>query len=199
MNAPVKDFRIAEHPVDAQFTARWSPRAFADKAVAEADVLTLIEAARWAPSASNLQPWRFVWALKGEAAFDRILDTLVPFNQGWAKNAAALIVVAARTSVTKEDGTESPNAYHGFDTGAAWGALALQAHLNGLVAHAMGGFDHAKTAEAVALPEHHALHAVVAVGYRGDAASLPEGLQSREVPSPRKPMSEIAVRGNFAA
>ncbi len=199
MNAPVKDFRVAEYPVDVQFTDRWSPRAFADKAVTEADVLTLIEAARWAPSASNLQPWRFVWALKGDAAFAQIAETLVPFNRDWAGKAAALIVVAARTSVTKEDGTESPNAYHAFDTGAAWGALGLQAHLKGLVAHAMGGFDRDAAAKVVALPEHHAVHAIVAVGYRGEASTLPEGLQSREAPSPRMALSDIAVRGSFAA
>lgn len=198
MNAIVTNIRVADHPVDPQFPDRWSPRAFSAEAVSEAQVLTLLEAARWAPSASNNQPWRFVWALRGDAAFEAIAASLVPFNKGWAEKAAALIVVASRSVVDKE-GAVVPNGFHAFDAGTAWGHLALQAHLDGLVAHAMGGFDHAKTASAIGLPEHHVLHAVVAVGYPGDAASLPEGLQSRESPSPRLPLAEIAKRGGFAA
>lgn len=198
MNAVAKDVRVSEHPVDPQFPGRWSPRSFTDEAVSEAEVLTLLEAARWAPSASNNQPWRFVWALRGEAGFDAILAGLVPFNQSWADKAAALIVVASKSVVTK-DGADAPNGFHAFDSGAAWGYLALQAHLNGLVAHAMGGFDHAKTAEAIGLPESHVMHAVVAVGHQGDAASLPEGLRPREVPSPRLSLAEVAKRGKFGA
>lgn len=198
MNAIVKETRVPEHPVDAQFPGRWSPRAFTDAPVSEAQVLTLLEAARWAPSASNNQPWRFVWALRGEAAFDAIVDSLVPFNKAWAEKAGALIVVASKTTVTKDTG-EVPNAMHGFDTGTAWGYLALQAHLSGLVAHAMGGFDHAAAAAAVALPENHALQAVVAVGYQGEAAALSESLRAREVPSARLGLAEVTKRGSFAA
>lgn len=198
MNAVVKDIRVAEHPVDPQFTGRWSPRAFADQPLSRADVLSLLEAARWAPSAANNQPWRFVWALKGEAAFDAIAASLVPFNKAWAEKAAALIVVASKTVVEKDEGAV-PNIVHAFDTGAAWGYLALQAHLNGLVAHAMGGFDHAAAGAAVALPENHALHAVVAVGVQGDVASLPEGLRAREVPSPRLSLDAVAKHGSFGA
>ncbi len=198
MNAPAPHIRLADHPVDTQFTDRWSPRAFGATAVSEAQVLTLLEAARWAPSASNNQPWRFVWALRGEAGFAAIADGLVPFNKAWAEKAAALIVVASRTVVDK-DGVPQANGFHTFDTGTAWGHLALQAHLDGLVAHAMGGFDPARTAAAIALPADHALHAVVAVGYRGEAATLPEMLQAREAPSPRLALSAIAKRGSFAA
>lgn len=196
MNAPVKDIRVAQYPVDAQFLDRWSPRAFSEAAVTEADVLTLLEAARWAPSASNNQPWRFVWALRGEAAFDAIANALVPFNKAWAEKAAALVVVASKTVTTKDDG-DVPNPVHGYDTGAAWGFLALQAHLNGLVAHAMGGFDHAVAAAAIDLPENHALHTVVAIGHQGDAASLPDMLRTREVQSPRVALAEVAKRGRF--
>lgn len=197
MNAIVKETRVPEHPVDAQFPGRWSPRAFTDAQVSEAQVLTLLEAARWAPSASNNQPWRFVWALRGEAAFDAIVGSLVTFNKAWAEKAGALIVVASKTTVTKDTG-EVPNAMHGFDTGTAWGYLALQAHLSGLVAHAMGGFDHAAAAAAVALPGNHVLQAVVAVGYQGEADSLPDGLRAREVPSARLGLAEVAKRGSFA-
>ena len=92
MNAPISPIRVPDHPVDDMFIARWSPRAFADTAMAEDEVLTILEAARWAPSASNLQPWRFVWGLSGDAGFAAIADALVPFNRIWAEKAAALVL-----------------------------------------------------------------------------------------------------------
>jgi len=198
MNAPAKTTRLPEHPVDPQFPGRWSPRAFADTALAEGDVLTLLEAARWAPSSTNVQPWRFVWALRGEAGFDAIGTALVPFNRDWALRAGALIVVASKTTRTASTGDEVPNGAHAFDAGSAWMSVALQAHLSGLVAHAMGGFDHAALAQAIALPEGHVIHAVVAVGHQGDPATLPESLRAREVPSPRMALSDLAHRGKFS-
>lgn len=198
MNAPVPSPRLPAHPVADQFTARWSPRAFSDAPVSEGQMLTLLEAARWAPSSTNVQPWRFVWALRGEAGFDAIAGALVPFNRDWATRAAALVVLASKTSRTASNGEEVPNGAHAFDAGAAWMSLALQAHLSGLFAHAMGGFDHAAMAQAVALPEGHALHATIAIGHLGDASSLPEGLRGRESPSPRLPLADIAHRGSFA-
>lgn len=197
MNAPISPFRLPDHPVDDLFIARWSPRAFADAAMTEGDVLTVLEAARWAPSASNLQPWRFVWGLRGDAGFAAIADALVPFNRGWAERAAALVVVASKTTVLRDEGPAA-NGYHAFDAGAAWGHLALQAHLSGFVAHAMGGFDRAKAGESLHLPADHVIHAVVALGRRGDPAGLPDGLKSRETPSSRLPLAEIARRGRFA-
>ncbi|MBP9183187.1 MAG: nitroreductase family protein [Fuscovulum sp.] len=189
--------RRPEHDVAPMFPARWSPRSLTAAPVTEAQVMTLLEAARWAPSASNHQPWRLVWALRGEPAFDAITAALVPFNQDWAGKAAALIVVASDDRVAGRDGTLAANRWAAFDSGAAWMALALQAEALGLVAHAMGGFDAAALAGAVALPEAHSLHAVVAVGHQGRAGDLPEGLRAREVPSPRKALAEIARRGRF--
>ena len=189
--------RTADHPVAAQFLTRWSPRAFSPATVTQAQVMTLLEAARWAPSANNFQPGRFVWGLRGDTGFDAIAAGLVPFNLGWAGKAAALIVVASKTTVAK-DGVEVANAYHGFDAGAAWAQLALQAQASGLIAHAMAGFDHAVLAENLALPDNHALHAVVAVGYQGDAADLPAALQAREHPNDRLPLTQTAWHGRFA-
>lgn len=196
MNAPMTAPRVPEHPVADQFLSRWSPRAFAADTMAEAEVLSLLEAARWAPSAMNEQPWRFAYGLRGEAEFAAIAEALVPFNRVWAEKAAALIVIASKTTATR-DGAEVPFATHAFDTGAAWASLALQAHLNGWAAHAMGGFDHAIAARNLNLPENHALHAIVAVGRRGDASQLPEALQARETQSPRKPLVQIARKGGF--
>ena len=196
MTAAFPNPRQPDHPVDALFIDRWSPRAFAPDRMQPEDVLTILEAARWAPSSSNRQPWRFVWALRGEAGFAAIAAALVPGNRVWAEKAAALVVVASKTTVTR-DGVAVANGAHAFDTGTAWGHLALQAHLKGLSAHAMGGFDAAALTAAVALPENHALHAVMALGRRGNPASLSEDQRGREMPNGRLPLAEVARHGSF--
>ncbi|MBW8880599.1 MAG: nitroreductase family protein [Asticcacaulis sp.] len=175
------------------FTQRWSPRAFTDQTVTEDQVLTLLEAARWAPSASNLQPWRFIYGIRGEPEFETLLSLLIPFNEGWANRAAALIFVA---SVTSFDG-ERQIPTHAFDAGAAWMSLALQAHSMGLAAHGMGGLEFEKAPLVLNLPENLKLHAGIAVGYRGDPASLSEKLQARETPSDRQPLSAMAFKGRY--
>lgn len=192
----LKNPRKADHPIHAQFTSRFSPRGFTEKSLTEAEVLALLEAARWAPSSSNNQPWRFAYGLRGDAAFGKIADGLVPFNRSWAEKAAALIVVASRTTIEK-DGKDLPVPSHAFDAGTAWGYLALQAHHAGLIAHAMGGFDAAVLAEKLKLPEGYVLHAVVAIGEHGNIDKLPEALQAREVPSDRFALAKIAAHGKF--
>jgi nitroreductase len=189
--------RQPDHPVASEFPARWSPRSFTDKTVSAKTVMSLLEAARWAPSASNHQPWRFVWALRGEAAFEAVLATLTGNNPLWAGKAGALIVVVSKDTVMNREGAEVPNRTAGFDTGAAWMSLALQARDMGLFTHAMGGFDAVRLAEAVALPSGHTLHCVVAVGEQGPAEDLPDVLRDRETPSSRKPLSDVAVHGRF--
>lgn len=189
--------RHPDHPVAAQFPARWSPRSFTDRAVSEAEMMSLLEAARWAPSASNHQPWRLVWARRGEAAFDELHACLTGNNPVWTAKAAALVVMASKDTVTNREEVEVANRTAGFDTGAAWMSLALQAQAMGLFAHAMGGFDKEKLAAAVHLPEDHTLHCVVAVGEQGPAESLPEDLAAREKPSLRKPVAEISRHGRF--
>ncbi len=127
-----------------------------------------------------------------------ILGALLPFNQTWAKTASALVIVASETKMVPPGKTEAvDNGSHAFDAGAAWGYLALQAHISGYAAHAMAGFDKQAMAQVVGLPEHHTLHAAVAVGKQGDAALLPEALQVREVPSPRHAVGQIAFHGGF--
>jgi nitroreductase len=197
MSFDLSEGRKPDHPVAPEFPARWSPRSFTDRAVNEAEVMSLLEAARWAPSASNLQPWRLVWALSGEGGFVAIRDTLTGNNPVWAGKAGALLVVASKDTVTNREGAEVANRTAGFDTGAAWMSLALQAQAMGLFAHAMGGFDKDTLSAAVALPEGHTLHCVVAVGEQGPAEALPEDLRAREKPSGRKPVDEIAVHGRF--
>ena len=188
--------RKPDHPVDAMFVERWSPRAFSAEAMTAETVLTMLEAARWAPSASNRQPWRFVWSLRGEAGFAAVAAALSAGNRVWAPQSAALVVVGSTLTAQSADG-EVPNVTHQFDAGTAWGHLALQAHLMGYAAHAMGGFDAEAVAQAVKLPKGHMLHAVVALGRRGDPASLPEHLRGREAPNGRLPLSETARHATF--
>ncbi len=196
MTEVLKNSRHPDHPVAPQFTQRWSRRAFAPDAMTETDVLILLEAARWSPSSSNNQPWRFIWSLSGEAGFDRIMASLAPSNFVWASKAAAVIVVASATMVLR-DGVEKANGAHAFDAGAAWAHLALQAHLNGFFAHAMGGFDTPTLATAINLPPAHVTHAVVAVGRPGSVERLPEALRARELPNGRLPLAETTRRGSF--
>ncbi|MFM7334765.1 MAG: nitroreductase family protein [Tabrizicola sp.] len=197
MSLDVTPIRQPDHPVAPQFLARWSPRSFTDRILTEADVMSLLEAARWAPSAANQQPWRFVWARRGEAAFETLHACLTGNNLIWTAKAGALVVVASKDTVTNREGAEVANRTAGFDTGAAWMSLALQAEAMGLKAHAMGGFDKDALATAVGLPDGHSLHCVVAVGEQGLAEALPDDLAAREKPSPRKPVDQIAFRGRF--
>ncbi len=199
MPAMTANTRTTEHPIHPQFTQRWSPRAFSGEALGLEQLLPLFEAARWAPSASNTQPWRFVYGLAGTPAFAGILDGLVPFNQAWAGQAGALVVVISATqSVPPGQSEAKPLPWHALDTGAAWMSLALQAQASGLAAHAMGGFDAAKLRDTLAVPATHELHAVVAIGRQGDAATLPEALRARELPSPRRPLSALVAEGRFS-
>ncbi|MGL4236035.1 nitroreductase family protein [Tabrizicola sp.] len=197
MSLDQPDGRQPDHPVAPQFPARWSPRSFTDQTLTKADVMSLLEAARWAPSASNLQPWRFVWALRGEPEFAAILGCLTGNNPLWAGRAAALIAVASKDRIPGRDGAEQVNRTAGFDTGAAWMSLALQAQAMGLVTHAMGGFGVDDLARVVALPGGHTLQAVVAVGHQGAAEALPETLRPREVPNRRQPLAETSFHGRF--
>jgi len=189
---------VADHPVEEIFLSRWSPRAFEETPISEDELLSLLEASRWAPSGGNVQPWRFVYAIRGDAFWPKLLDSLVPSNRVWASHAAALIAVTSNTQFLRPGATEpSTTPSHAFDAGAAWGYLALQATLAGWAAHAMGGFEKEVAAAAIELPANHVIHAMVAIGKRGDPQSLPEPLRGRETPTPRKPLAETTFHGTF--
>lgn len=190
--------REAQHGVHPLFTDRWSPRAFNAEAIDEPTLLRLFEAARWAPSGFNAQPWRFIWGRAGTAAWTPLFESLAPFNREWAERASALVLVLSRTRWVQPGKTEEQAiASHAFDAGAAWAQLALQAHLAGWHAHAVGGFDHAAARRLLQVPDDYALHAVVAIGRRGDVALLPERLRSREHPNDRLPLRSIVAEGRF--
>jgi nitroreductase len=192
--------RQPAYPVSPMFIERWSPRSFIPQSMPHDDLMTMLEAARYAPSASNRQPWRFIYAHRNTAEWEKILPVLFDSNAVWAKNASALVLVFSQHTIKSHDtGEERPFRSHAFDAGAAWVALALQAHLLGYSAHAMGGIHHDKAMEIFAVPDAFRPEVAIAIGKLGDRSTLPESLQTREMPSDRKPLEEIAGNGTFIA
>ena len=192
--------RTADYPIDALFLERWSPRAFTDEPISEPDLLTLLEAARWAPSSFNSQPWRFLYARRDTEHWPRFLGLLSTYNQSWAKNAAALLILVSKTTMLPRGADkEVPSPTHTLDAGAAWANLALQAARSGWAAHGMAGFDIPRTAAELGVPPAYKVEAAIAIGRPGDKSILPEALRAREQPSERLPLSQLVSEGSFAA
>ncbi len=177
-----------------QFPARWSPRAMSGEPVATQEIDSLLEAARWAPSCFNAQPWRFAVIERSSDAWPGLFGTLVEGNQSWVQAAGAIIAIISRTRYEHND---QPAPTHSFDAGAAWMSLALQARELGLVAHGMRGFDLAAARAQLRVPEQYDLPCLVAIGRPGVVSALPEAFAAKESPSARKPLSEIAFRDSF--
>src|SRR6478672_8346784 len=159
-----------------------------------ATIMSLFEAARWAPSSYNNQPWRFIYAKRNTKYWDKLFDLLAEPNKIWAKNAAVLVVVASNKNF-EINGKFSIT--HKYDTGAAWENLALEATSRGLVAHGMQGFDYKKAREDLEIPEDFDVMAMIAIGKRGPKENLPSNLQEKENPNDRKPLNEIVMEGSF--
>jgi len=190
--------RTPEYPIADLFINRWSPRAFTAEAIDEATLLSFFEAARWAPSSYNSQPWRFLYARRDTEHWPVFLGLLAEFNQSWAKNASALVIAISKKSFIPPGKTEAiQTGSHSFDAGAAWASLAFQASLSGWHTHGIGGFDKAKTREALAIPEDYVLEAAIAIGKQGDKSILSTSLQEREQPSQRRPLTELVGEGGF--
>jgi nitroreductase len=186
--------RRADHPVESIFVSRWSPRAMTGEAISDAELNSLFEAARWAPSTYNEQEWRYAYARRDGAHFAKFMGFLMEANQVWCKNAAVLLVVLSH-KVFERNG--KPNPVHTFDAGASFQNFALQGSAMGLVVHGMAGFDRDKVRAALHVPDDYAVEAMIAVGRPGDPDALPAELREREVPSDRKPVAEIAREGGF--
>jgi len=188
--------RTPDHPIENLFVDRWSPRAFDRSDMPEADLKTILEAARWAPSAFNIQPWRFVYARRGDTNWRSLVDLLNPFNRDWAQHASALVFLFSDSEIDGRDGKPNrANGSHIFDAGSAWTHAALQATAFGYHSHGMAGILKDEIHERLGVPARFQPHIAFAIGRRGDAASLPESLQARETPSSRKPLDEIAFAG----
>ncbi|MEC3910180.1 nitroreductase family protein [Sphingobium sp. CR2-8] len=190
--------RASVRAVDPLFLERWSPRAFDSSAIPQADLDTMLDAARWAPSAFNYQPWRFLYAHRDGADWQRFVDLLLPFNQSWVQHAGVVLFVLSDT-LTAAPGSDDfkPSYSHSFDAGAAWALLALQATRLGYHTHGMTGVDFDKARVELAVPDRFRIEAAVAIGRQGDKSILPEALQAREEPSDRKPIEAFAHQGNF--
>lgn len=190
--------RQAEHPIEPLFLDRWSPRAFTGEEIPQGELNAVFEAARWAPSSFNSQPWRFLYARRGTPEFETFLGLLIPYNQQWAKNAAVLIIaLSARTFVRPGTTEAQPARNHSFDTGAAWGSLALQATKLGWHAHGIGGFDVEETRTELKVPDDYEIEAAIAIGRHGDKSILPESFHKGESPNGRRPITETAFEGAF--
>ncbi|RQS62631.1 nitroreductase family protein [Burkholderia sp. Bp8963] len=191
--------RTAEYAIDRQFLDRWSPRAFTRDPLSEETLLTFLEAARWAPSSYNVQPWRFVYARRDTEHWPRFLGFLNEFNRSWAQHAAAIVIVLSKKTFLPPGGAAPvASTTHAFDAGAAWAQFALQASLSGWKAHGLAGIELEHIRQELALPHDYAIEAAVAIGRPGDPAQLPEGLRGREAPSGRRPLGDIAAEGVFA-
>jgi nitroreductase len=183
-------------PIDKIFTSRWSPRAMSGEKIEDSELMTLFEAARWAPSSNNNQPWRFLYAKRDTKYWETYFNLLAEGNKRWAGNAAVLLVVVSKKTF---DYNGKPSITHSFDTGAAWENLALQGSRLKLVVHGMQGFDYEKARKELEVPEEYNIEAMVAIGKSGRKEDLPEDLMKREIPSDRKSIEQIIMEGKFLA
>lgn len=175
--------------VDHTISHRWSPRAFKKVVIAEKDIETLFEAARWAPSCFNAQPWTFY--VSSEKTFDQYLSLLNDGNQVWAKNASLIGFVVVKKTFEHNG---KPNNYAEFDAGAAWLAMTLQARQMGLYTHGMAGIHHQQVAEYLALDDDHKVVCGIVIGVADSPDILPTEVAAKEKPSGRKPLSQVLRR-----
>jgi nitroreductase len=188
---------IVSAPIHDVVSHRWSPRSFDSRPVEPEKLRSLFEAARWASSSYNAQPWFFIVATKSDPeAYKKVLDCFVEFNQGWAKGAPVVGLSVARLNF--EDGRPNRHAFH--DVGQASANLAIQATAHGLQVHQMAGILPDKARELFAIPDGYEAVAGIALGYEGHASALPEQLRDREVaPRARKPLDSFVFAGKWGA
>ncbi|TRZ78798.1 MAG: nitroreductase [Nitrosopumilales archaeon] len=190
----VQKNRSTTHEINSLIINRWSPRSFVPEEIGDTELFSLFEAARWAPSSSNSQPWRFIYAKRNSKNWNDLFNLLVDFNKQWCANASVLVVIVSRKNFEHNG---QPSITHQFDTGSAWENLAIQAVSQGLVTHAMAGFDYEKAREDLEVPVDFEVVAMIAIGKKGLKEKLSPELQTREIPNTRKPLSEIVMEGKF--
>ena len=188
-----KEERKSDYPIHELFLNRWSPRAMSGEAISDKELFTLFEAARWAPSSSNLQPWRFIYAKKESEHWSKFFSLLGEFNQIWCKNASVLVCLIAK----KTDNEGKPNRNALSDSGAAWENLALQGTISKLVVHGMAGFDVEKTRKELQITDDYEIVHMFAIGKHGDLSTIPERMQKSEHPNSRNPVSSFVFEGKF--
>jgi nitroreductase len=196
MSIPGLSTRKPSHPIDSFFADRWSPRSFVPDAIPKEDLLTIFEAARWAPSSYNNQPWRFLYARRDSATWPLFFNLLVEQNQSWAKDAPVLILVISNTKF-EHNGKDAPT--HSFDAGAAWQNLALQAWTKGYATHGMQGFDYDRARKDLEIPKEFKVEAMIVLGKEGPKELLAPELRERETPNQRRPIDETFAEGKFSS
>lgn len=188
--------RQPAHPVEPLFVDRWSPRSFNGEPVPDSVLQTAFEAARWAPSASNAQPWRFLVSRRGDAHWETFVGLLATRNALWARHASALIVILSDRWVERR-GERVENVSHSFDAGAAWTNFAHQALLLGWHTHGIGGFDRTAARTQLAIPDAFAIEAIVALGRVGGLDTLHADFHASEQPSDRRSLDETVFEGRL--
>src|SRR5690625_2942130 len=186
--------RKMEYPIDPVYLQRWSPRAFSTKPVPKEKLNAIFEAARWAPSAANFQPWSFVVVEKKEDK-EKFLSFVNETNVEWCQFAPVLVAIISKR--TRNEAGDL-NITHAFDTGTAWGYLTLEAARQGLITHGMGGFDRLKAKKVLHILEEYDVKAITAIGYHDkEAKLLPEKFKEREIPSTRNFIEDFVFAGKF--
>jgi nitroreductase len=183
------------YPIQKLIKDRWSPRAMSGEPLKEEELFPLFEAARWAPSSFNGQPWRFIYAHNKTSAWNTLFNLLDESNKVWVKNASVLLLILSRKFFEHNN---KPCITHSYDTGAAWENLMLEGFARGLVVHGIAGFDYTKARNELKIPEHYQIEAMAALGKKGDRNALSPELQLREAPKERKPLKELLSEGSFA-
>ncbi len=187
--------RKADHPINNIFLDRWSPRAMSGGEISETELMCLFEAARWAPSANNNQPWRILYARSNSEHWPLFFNLLNDSNKIWAKNSSALLIIVSKN--TFDNG--KPSRTHSYDTGAAWENLALQGNLSGYVVHGMQGFDYELARSSLNIPDGFTVEAMAAIGMPGNKEDLPEYLQERESPNDRQKLTDTVFEGPWVS
>lgn len=187
LSPEIKKNRISDYPINPLILNRWSPRSMTGEELSNEEIFPLFEAARWAPSSYNNQPWRFLYVKRNTPRWNVLFDLLIDFNKKWCANAAVLGLIYSKLDFEKNN---KPSITHALDTGAAWENICLEGTSRGLVVHGMQGFDYGKAKELI--PAGHEVHAMFAVGKRDAKEKLPPDLQEKELPSQRKKITEFA-------
>lgn len=183
-----------DYPVHPLIASRWSPRAYDTKPVESEKLQRIFEAARWAASSSNIQPWYFMVGFKGDEVYEKIAGTLVEFNQLWALNGPLLVLAMSKTTNSRG----GINIAHAYDLGQSVAILSLQAMHEGIYTHQMGGFDASAVARELELPEEYQAMVVFALGYLGDDSILHPNLRQLELsPRTRRSAGESVFTGSF--
>jgi nitroreductase len=190
----IKKVRKPTYSINPMILNRWSPRSMTGEPMTDEELMPLFEAARWAPSCYNNQPWIFIYAKRDTPEWDTLYNLMVEFNQAWTKNASAIVVIVSKNTFYKNG---KPSRTHSLDTGAAWMSIALEGTSRGYVVHGMEGFDYDKARKDLQIPDDYTVEAMCAIGKRAPKEKLPPEIQKNEAPSDRRPLDQILMKGRF--